>query len=122
MTQPSTNIRPFRIAIPDAELADLKDRLARTRWPADMAGAGWSHGIPLGYVQELTRYWQTTYDWQVHEARLNAGPQSTTEIDGAQIHFLDVRSPEPDALPLIMTHGWPGSVAELLHVIGPLTD
>jgi pimeloyl-ACP methyl ester carboxylesterase len=122
MTSPSTDIRPFRIAIPDAELADLQDRLARTRWPADMAGAGWSHGIPLGYVQELTLYWQTTYDWRVHEARLNAWPQFTTEIDGANVHFLDIRSPEPDALPLIMTHGWPGSVAELLEVIGPLTD
>ena len=118
----SAAVRPFRIAIPDEDLGDLQDRLARTRWPADMAGASWQYGIPLAYIQELTRYWQTTYRWRTHEARLNAWPQFTTEIDGANVHFLHVRSPEPDALPLVITHGWPGSVAEFMTIIETLTD
>jgi microsomal epoxide hydrolase len=115
-------IRPFRIDIPQADLDDLRDRLARTRWPEDVPGAGWDYGIPLGYVRELAGYWRTSYDWRVHERRLNEFGQFTTEIDGQLVHFLHVRSPEADATPLIMTHGWPGSVVEFTEVIGPLTD
>jgi len=116
------DIRPFRIEIPQAELDDLRDRLARTRWPDELPGAGWDYGIPLGYLRELADHWRTAYDWREHEARLNAFPQFTTTIDGANLHFLHVRSPEPDALPLIVTHGWPGSVVEFMRVLGPLTD
>jgi pimeloyl-ACP methyl ester carboxylesterase len=119
---PSTEIRPFRIEIPQAELDDLRDRLARTRWPDELPGVGWSRGVPLGYLRELAEHWRTSYDWREHEARLNELPQFTTTIDGANVHFLHVRSPEPDALPLIMTHGWPGSVVEFLNVIEPLSD
>jgi hypothetical protein len=117
-----TAIRPFRIDIPQAELDDLNERLAHTRWPGEPAGIGWSRGVPEGYLQELAEYWRSGYDWRVQEAMLNQYPQFTTMIDGANIHFLHVRSPEPDALPLILTHGWPGSVVEFLNVIGPLTD
>jgi pimeloyl-ACP methyl ester carboxylesterase len=116
------SIRPFTIAIPQADLDDLRDRLARTRWPDELPGVGWSRGVPLGYLKELAEYWRTRYDWRAWEARLNAYPQFTTEIDGQNIHFLHVRSPEKDALPLILTHGWPGSIVEFLDVIGPLTD
>jgi microsomal epoxide hydrolase len=117
-----TGIRPFRIDIPQADLDDLRARLARTRWPDQLPGAGWDYGIPLEYVKELAEYWRTSYDWRAHEKRLNAFAQFTTTIDGQNIHFLHVRSPEPDALPLIITHGWPGSIAEFMEVIGPLTD
>ncbi|WP_437312797.1 epoxide hydrolase family protein [Sorangium sp. So ce385] len=117
-----SDIRPFRIDIPQAALDDLRDRLARTRWPDELPSAGWSYGVPLGYLKELAAYWRTTYDWRRHEARLNEHPQFTTTIDGQRIHFLHVRSPEPGALPLIVTHGWPSSVVEYLDVIGPLTD
>jgi epoxide hydrolase len=116
------SIRPFRIAIPDSDLQDLRDRLARTRWPDAAPSPGWDYGIPLGYVQELAEYWRTAYDWRRHEARLNEFAQYTTTIDRQLLHFVHVRSPEPDALPLIITHGWPGSVAEFLGVIGPLAD
>jgi epoxide hydrolase len=115
-------IRPFRIAIPQGELDDLRDRLARTRWPGRVPGAGWDYGIALEDVQDLAEYWRTGYDWRVHEQRLNSFPQFTTQIDGQNVHFMHVRSAEPDALPLIMTHGWPGSVVEFIEVIGPLTD
>ncbi|WP_433243558.1 epoxide hydrolase family protein [Actinomadura nitritigenes] len=115
-------INPFRIDIPQADLDDLHDRLARTRWPDELPGVGWSYGVPTAYARELAEYWCTGYDWRRHEAALNEHPQFTTEIDGQNIHFLHVRSPEPDALPLILTHGWPGSVAEFMTVIGPLTD
>ena len=117
-----TALRPFRIAIPQADLDDLRERLARTRWPDELPGAGWSYGVPLDYVQELAAYWRDGYDWHRWEATLNAYPQFTTEIDGQTVHFLHVRSPEPAALPLLLTHGWPGSVAEFLDVIGPLSD
>jgi pimeloyl-ACP methyl ester carboxylesterase len=115
-------IRPFRIDVSDADLSDLRDRLARTRWPEAETVDDWSQGIPLAYVQELCEYWRTTYDWRAREAALNRFPQFTTELDGLDIHFLHVRSPEPDALPLVITHGWPGSVVEFHKVIGPLTD
>ena len=120
--RPDTTIRPFRIDIPQADLDDLRDRLHRTRWPHELPGLGWTRGVPLGYLKELASYWANGYDWRKQEARLNELPQFTTTIDGANIHFLHVRSPEPDALPLLLTHGWPGSVAEFLKVIGPLTD
>ncbi|MFE3199493.1 epoxide hydrolase family protein [Embleya sp. NPDC055664] len=121
MTTPS-HLTPFRIEIPEAELVDLRERLARTRWPEAEPVADWSQGIPLGYTRELAEYWRTTYDWRKTEARLNAHPQFRAELDGVGIHFLHVRSPYPDAIPLILTHGWPGSVIEFLDVIGPLTD
>lgn len=112
----------FRIEIPQAQLDDLTDRLARTRWPDELPGAGWERGVPLGYLKELAHYWEHGYDWRKHEARLNDIPQFSTTIDGQQIHYLHVRSPEPDATPLLLVHGWPGSVVEFLDVIGPLTD
>ncbi|GIF72113.1 epoxide hydrolase family protein [Asanoa siamensis] len=115
-------MEPFRIEIPQADLDDLGQRLAATRWPAEQPTVGWERGVPLDYLKELVTYWRTTYDWRRAEARLNAFPQFTTTIDGTRLHFLHVRSPEPDAIPMIVTHGWPGSVAEYLDVIGPLTD
>jgi pimeloyl-ACP methyl ester carboxylesterase len=125
MTTPKRSeqdIRPFRIDVPDADLKDLKDRLARTRWPDQLPGVGWSYGTPLEYVREMAEYWRTSYDWRKEEARLNEFPQFTTTIDGANVHFLHIRSPEENPMPLILTHGWPGSVAEFLDLIGPLTD
>jgi pimeloyl-ACP methyl ester carboxylesterase len=122
-TDPSdTTIRPFRIDIPQADLDDLRDRLHRTRWPDELPDVGWTRGVPLGYLKELAGYWADGYDWRKQEARLNELPQFTTTIDGTNVHFLHVRSPEPEALPLILTHGWPGSVVEFLDVIGPLSD
>ena len=118
----SDEIRPYRIAVPQEQLDDLHRRLAATRWPDNADGVGWSHGIPLGYTRELAEYWRTTYDWRAAEARLNSFPQFRTEVDGHDLHFLHVRSDKPDALPLILTHGWPGSIVEFLELIGPLTD
>jgi epoxide hydrolase len=115
-------IRSFRIDIPQADLDDLRARLNRTRWPDQLPGVGWDYGIPLDYVQELAEYWRDAYDWRAQERRLNEFPQFTTTIDGQNVHFLHVRSAEPGALPLVMTHGWPGSIAEFMEVIGPLTD
>jgi epoxide hydrolase len=115
-------IQPFRIDISQADLDDLNDRLARTRWPDELPGVGWSRGVPLEYLKEWAEYWRTGYDWREHEAKLNEFPQFTTTIDGQNVYFLHVRSLEPDALPLIITHGWPGSVVEFLDVIGPLAD
>jgi epoxide hydrolase len=115
-------IRPFRIEVPQAALDDLGERLARTRWPAEPEGIGWSRGVPVGYLRELAEYWRTAYDWRRHEARLNQLPQFTTTVDGANLHFLHVRSPEPEATPLLLIHGWPGSVVEFQELIGPLTD
>jgi pimeloyl-ACP methyl ester carboxylesterase len=122
--QPSgaTAIRPFRIEIPEEELADLQRRIAATRWPTKELVTDRSQGVQLATIQELARYWTTDYDWRACEARLNALPQFTTEIDGQDVHFIHVRSPHENALPLIITHGWPGSIIELLEVIGPLTD
>ncbi|MEV8400547.1 epoxide hydrolase family protein [Streptomyces niveus] len=116
------SITPFRIDIPQGDLDDLHDRLDRTRWPDELPGAGWAYGIPLGHLRELAHHWRHAYDWRAAEAELNRWPQFTTTIDGADIHFVHVRSPEPDATPLIMTHGWPGSIVEFLDVAGPLTD
>jgi pimeloyl-ACP methyl ester carboxylesterase len=115
-------IRPFRIDVSDAELEDLRERLARTRWPDELPGVGWSYGVSRDFVNEMTELWRTSFDWRKQEAVLNEFPQFTTTIDGTNVHFLHVRSREPDAMPLILTHGWPGSVAEFLDVIGPLTD
>ena len=120
--RPDHEIQPFRIDIPQADLDDLADRLARTRWPSEMPGVGWDRGVPLDYLKELAGYWRTSYDWREHEAGLNRFPQFTTTVDGQTIHFLHVRSPEADAFPLILSHGWPGSVVEFLDVIGPLSD
>ncbi|MGW2156732.1 epoxide hydrolase family protein [Nonomuraea sp. NPDC001699] len=115
-------IHPFRIDVPQAELDDLRARLAATRWPDELPGVGWSYGVPVGHARKLAEHWRTTYDWRAAEERLNAFDQFTTHIDGQNVHFLHVRSPEPGALPLIVTHGWPGSVAEFMDVIGPLAD
>jgi pimeloyl-ACP methyl ester carboxylesterase len=117
-----SELRPFEAVIPEPELEDLRERLARVRWPDEAPEAGWSHGVPLEYVRDLADHWRTSYDWREHEARLNAHPQFTTTIDGQRVHFLHVRSPEPDALPLICTHGWPMSVFEYVDLIGPLSD
>ena len=115
-------IEPFRIATTDEQLADLGDRLRRTRWPEPETVDDWSQGLPLAYARELCAYWADAYDWRATEARLNGLGQFTTEIEGLGIHFLHIRSPHPGALPLVMTHGWPGSVIEFMKVIGPLTD
>ncbi|MEU5160475.1 epoxide hydrolase [Streptomyces sp. NPDC020875] len=113
-------VRPFRIAIPQAELAGLRARIRSARWPGEIAGQGWERGVPVGYLRELADYWADGYDWRAQEARLNAYPQFITEIDGLDIHFLHIRSERDDALPLILTHGWPGSVVEFLELIEPL--
>jgi pimeloyl-ACP methyl ester carboxylesterase len=118
----ATAIRPFRVEIPEAEVDELRRRIAATRWPEKETVDDGSQGTPLAKLQELVRYWGTDYDWRRFEARLNALPQFVTSLDGLDIHFIHVRSPHPDALPLIMTHGWPGSIVELLNAIGPLTD
>ena len=116
------SIRPFRAEIPEEALADLHRRIAATRWPDRETVADRSQGVQLAKLQELLRHWGAEYDWRRAEARLNALPQFMTEIDGLDIHFIHVRSRHPSALPLIMTHGWPGSVFELLNTVGPLTD
>ncbi|MFD8377897.1 epoxide hydrolase family protein [Streptomyces sp. NPDC059679] len=118
----SNEPRPFHIDIPQSDVADLHDRLANTRWPSQLSGEGWRRGVPLAHLKELAGYWQGGYDWRRHEARLNEFPQFMTEIDGQDIHFLHVRSPEPDALPLILNHGWPNSFIEFTDLIGRLTD
>jgi pimeloyl-ACP methyl ester carboxylesterase len=117
-----TEIRPFRVDMPDEAIADLRRRIAAARWPSRELVADRSQGVQLATIQELARYWATDYDWRACEAKLNALPQFTTEIDGVDIHSIHVKSPHADALPLIMTHGWPGSVIELLGAVGPLTD
>src|SRR6478609_1309914 len=118
-TMINSEIRPFTIEIPQTQLDDLKMRLERTRWPDELPGVGSSYGAPLGYVQELAAYWRDSYDWRAQEARLNSYPQFTTTIDDQNIHFLHIRSNEANALPLIVTHGWPGSFVEFLEIIGP---
>jgi pimeloyl-ACP methyl ester carboxylesterase len=116
------DIRPYQVDIPDQALDDLRRRIATTRWPSRELVADRSQGVQLATIQELARYWTTDYDLRRIEARLNALPQFTTEIDGVEIHFIHVKSPHEQALPLLMTHGWPGSVIELLETVGPLTD
>ena len=118
----TTEIRPFSVDFPEEKLADLRRRIAATRWPSKELVEDRSQGVQLEPLQELARYWATDYDWRKAEAKLNALPQFTTEIDGVNIHFIHVKSAHVDALPLIMTHGWPGSVIELLEAVGPLTD
>jgi pimeloyl-ACP methyl ester carboxylesterase len=122
VTAEATAIRPFRIDVPEERLGDLRRRIAATRWPSAELVADRSQGVQLATLQALATYWTTDYDWRKVEARLNALPQFTTQIDGVEIHFIHVRSQHENALPLIMTHGWPGSVVELLDTIGPLTD
>jgi len=116
------DIRPFRVEIPEDDVDVLRDRLARTRWPDQAAPTDWTRGVPLAYLRGVAEYWRTGYDWRKHEARLNGFEQFTTTVDGQTIHFLHVRSPEPNALALIVTHGYPSSVAEFVDVIAPLTD
>ncbi|GAA4705829.1 epoxide hydrolase family protein [Phytohabitans rumicis] len=115
-------IQPFRIEIPQADLDYLHDRLAHARWPGELPGAGWTRGMPLAQLTELAEYWRTQYDWRAQEASLNRYPQFITEIDGQPIHFLHVRSDRPGAKPLLITHGFPSSVAEFLRLIEPLVD
>ena len=115
-------LRPYTVDIPEEELAELRRRITATRWPDKETVDDGSQGTPLAKLQELVRYWGADYDWRRFEAKLNALPQFVTSLDGLDIHFIHVRSPHPDALPLIMTHGWPGSIVELLETVGPLTD
>src|SRR6202044_3347951 len=117
-----TSVRPFRVDMPEESVADLRRRIVATRLPSKELVADRSQGVQLATIQELARYWATEYDWRKCEAKLNALPQFTTEIDGGGIHFIHVKSPHANAMPLIITHGWPGSVIELLEVVGPLTD
>ena len=118
----TSEIKPFRIDIPQSELDDLSARLAATRWPDEVAEAATDYGMPQGVVRRLVERWRSGYDWRAHEARLNEIPQYTTTIDGQNVHFMHVRSAEPGAVPLLLLHGWPGSVVEFLAMIGPLTD
>src|SRR5215469_6173676 len=122
MSAMNEDIYPFRIEIPQTDLDYLHDRLANARWPSESPGAGWTRGVPLDYLKELAEYWRTRYDWRAAEAQLNTYPQFTTEIDGQRVHFLHVRSGQPGAKPLLITHGFPSSVAEFLHLIGPLVN
>jgi pimeloyl-ACP methyl ester carboxylesterase len=118
----SDELGEFRVEIPEGDLRDLRERLERTRWPDAETVSDWSQGVPLDYIRELCAYWADGYDWRATEARLNTLPQFRTTIDGLGIHFIHVRSRHPDALPLVITHGWPGSIVEFLKVIEPLTD
>jgi hypothetical protein len=120
--QTAVDVRPFHVDIAEEQLSELRDRIAGTRWPTRELVTDRSQGVQLATIKALADYWETAYDWRKVEAKLNALPQFTTEIDGVEIHFIHVRSPHENALPLIMTHGWPGSVIELLETIGPLTD
>ena len=115
-------IAPFKIAVPDAVLTDLKERLARTRFPSEIEGSGWDYGTNLAYLRELVTYWRTRFDWREQERRLNEMPQFTTSIDGIDLHFVHQRSSRSDAIPLVFIHGWPGSIVEVTKIIGPLTN
>ncbi len=121
-TPVATDIHPFTISIPESALEDLRARLAATRWPAELPNVGWERGVPVAYLRRIAEYWRTRFDWRAQEARLNAFPQFTTTIDGQPIHFLHVRSAHPGALPIIISHGYPSSVAEFMDLIGALTD
>jgi pimeloyl-ACP methyl ester carboxylesterase len=118
----NADIKPFKISVPDEAIKDLKERLARTRYPDQIEGSGWEYGVDLSYMKKLVEYWREKYDWRAEEKKLNELPQFTTEIDGLSIHFVHVRSKEKNALPLVLVHGWPGSFVEFHKVIGPLTD
>jgi len=118
----SESMKPFRCHVSDDVIADLKERLSRTRFPDQLDGAGWDYGCERTYLESLCTYWRDEFDWRAAEARFNRFPQFTTEIDGENVHFYHIRSPEPDAIPLIITHGFPGSVAEFLDILGPLSD
>ena len=118
----SPEIRPFHIDIPEGQLTDLRHRIAATKWPERETVGDATQGVQLATMQKLARYWATDYDWRKCEAKLNALPQFVTNINGVDIHFIHVRSKNPNALPIIITHGWPGSIIEQLKVIGPLTD
>ena len=118
----TNDIRPFRIDVPAAEIEDLRVRISATRWPAAVGVDDWSRGVPAGYLRELAEYWAAGFDWRAQEAALNEIPQFTTEIDGQTIHFFHARSPEPGALPIVLTHGWPSSPVEFMKAVGPLTD
>lgn len=118
-TEPLT---PFRVAVPDRAVDELNSRLAATRWPEQLPGTGWERGVPLAYLRELAAYWGGTFDWRAREAELNAHPQFRTTVDGQRLHLFHVRSPHPEATPLLLLHGWPGTNADFLDVIGPLTD
>ena len=120
--QPVHPIHPFRIAVADEVLADLRARLQNTRWPEAELVDDWRQGVPRAWLQEVCRDWADGYDWRAREARLNRFAQFTTEIDGLALHFIHVRSPHADAMPLVLTHGWPGSVVEFHKVIAPLVD
>jgi microsomal epoxide hydrolase len=122
MARETLRIEPFTVDVPDEVLADLHVRLRRTRFPEQIDGAGWDYGTELEYLRDLVKYWDESYDWRKEEMRLNRFEQFLTEIDGQRVHFMHVRSPEPGALPLVITHGWPGSVVEFLDIIGPLTN
>ncbi len=126
MTEPTPPapalVRPFTVSIPDSEIGDLKQRLARTRWPDPETVGDWSQGVRVENARSLAGYWERGYDWRRFESGLNRFPQFLTEIDGLDIHFIHVRSNNPNAMPLILTHGWPGSIVEFLKLIGPLTD
>ena len=115
-------VTPFRIRTSDADLSDLRERLARTRWPEAETVDDWSQGVPLAYLQDLCRYWADGFDWRAAERRLNRWPQFTTEVDGQRIHFIHARAEHSGAVPLLVMHGWPGSVAEMLPIIEPLCD
>ncbi|MBV9001042.1 MAG: epoxide hydrolase, partial [Solirubrobacterales bacterium] len=119
---PSDLVRPFTVAISDSEIADLKQRLARTRWPDPETVPDWSQGVRVENAKSLVTYWEREYDWRRFESELNRFPHFLTPIDGLDIHFIHAKSKHPDAMPLILTHGWPGSIVEFLQLIGPLTD
>lgn len=122
MTTDAAAVRPFRIDVPQADLDDRHDRLDRTRWPRELPGVGWERGAPVGHLRELAGYWRDGFDWRAAEARLNALPQCTTEIDGQSFHAVRVRSRHADALPLLISHGWPSSVVEFERIVAPLVD
>ena len=117
-----SKVKKFRIRVPKSALTDLKRRLATSRWPERETVAGWSQGVPLAYMRELVEYWRSDYDWNRCQDELNMLPQFITEIDGLDIHFLHIKSPHRNAMPMVMTHGWPGSILEFMKVIGPLSD
>jgi pimeloyl-ACP methyl ester carboxylesterase len=119
---PTLAIEPFRVAIPDTDLADLQRRLEQTRFPQPAPGDGWDHGTPVSYLRDMVEYWRTSFDWRAHEARMNEFPHFLTEIDGQRIHIIHVRSAIEDATPIVLTHTYPGSFVDFLDMIGPLTD